>query len=110
MNTRHARLIAPAALDGVHVFFPDPWPKKRHHKRRLIQPDFLASLHRACRTGARVRFATDVASYADEALFRAGLHPLSPGGSMKAEHHEALRDGVVELCPVPRVRFHHAGG
>jgi formamidopyrimidine-DNA glycosylase len=34
--------------------------------------------------------------YADEALFRAGLHPLSPGGSMKAEHHQALRDGVVE--------------
>ena len=34
------RMIAPASLDGVHVFFPDPWPKKRHHKRRLIQAPF----------------------------------------------------------------------
>ncbi|MEZ5953687.1 MAG: tRNA (guanosine(46)-N7)-methyltransferase TrmB [Hyphomonas sp.] len=55
-------------LDRVFILFPDPWRKKRQQKRRLIQPDFLASLYRACRKGARVRFATDVASYADEAL------------------------------------------
>ncbi|HRX74900.1 MAG TPA: tRNA (guanosine(46)-N7)-methyltransferase TrmB [Hyphomonas sp.] len=62
--------FAPGSLSRVFIMFPDPWPKKRQQKRRLIQPDFLASLHRACRTGARVRFATDVASYADEALLR----------------------------------------
>ncbi|MCA8903050.1 MAG: tRNA (guanosine(46)-N7)-methyltransferase TrmB [Hyphomonas sp.] len=62
--------LAPAGLSRVFILFPDPWPKKRQQKRRLIQPDFLASLHQACRPGARVRFATDVASYADEALWR----------------------------------------
>jgi tRNA (guanine-N7-)-methyltransferase len=62
--------LAPGSLDRVFILFPDPWPKKKQQKRRLIQPGFLDSLHRACRTGARVRFATDVASYADEALER----------------------------------------
>ena len=62
--------LAPGSLARVFILFPDPWPKKRQQKRRLIQPDFLASLHCACRKGAKVRFATDVASYADEALWR----------------------------------------
>jgi tRNA (guanine-N7-)-methyltransferase len=66
--------LAPGSLDRVFIMFPDPWPKKKQQKRRLIQPDFLDSLHRACRTGARVRFATDVASYADEALGRFRQH------------------------------------
>ena len=35
-------MLAPASLDGVHLFFPDPWPKKRHHKRRLVQPPLIA--------------------------------------------------------------------
>ncbi|MDP1556348.1 MAG: tRNA (guanosine(46)-N7)-methyltransferase TrmB, partial [Hyphomonas sp.] len=47
---------------------PDPWPKRRQQKRRLVQPDFLAALHRVLAPGGQVRFATDVASYADEAL------------------------------------------
>lgn len=62
--------LAPGSLARVFIMFPDPWPKKRQQKRRLIQPDFLDSLHRVCRKGARVRFATDVVSYADEALWR----------------------------------------
>ncbi|KCZ49607.1 hypothetical protein HY17_00500 [Hyphomonas sp. CY54-11-8] len=62
--------LAPGSLARVFIMFPDPWPKKRQQKRRLIQPDFLESLHRACRKGARIRFATDVTSYADEALWR----------------------------------------
>lgn len=66
--------LAPGSLDRVFIMFPDPWPRKKQQKRRLIQPDFLDSLHRACRTGARVRFATDVASYADEALGRFRQH------------------------------------
>ena len=37
-------MIAPASLAGIHIFFPDPWPKARHHKRRLIQPEFVAML------------------------------------------------------------------
>ena len=59
-----------ASIDRVFILFPDPWPKKKHHKRRIIQPDFLDALARAMKPGARLRFATDVRSYADEALLR----------------------------------------
>lgn len=60
--------FVPGSISRAFILFPDPWPKRRQQKRRLVQPDFLASLHRALAPGARVRFATDVASYADEAL------------------------------------------
>lgn len=53
-----------ASLDRVDILFPDPWPKTRHHKRRLIQPDFVAELARALKPGGEVRFATDWANYA----------------------------------------------
>tara|TARA_R110001592_G_scaffold69474_1_gene213091 strand:- start:43 stop:738 length:696 start_codon:yes stop_codon:yes gene_type:complete len=62
------------SVDQAFILFPDPWPKKKQQKRRLIQPDFLAELHRILAPGARVRFATDVASYADEALARFLAH------------------------------------
>lgn len=58
------RQIAPGALELVHIFFPDPWPKKRHHKRRLIQPAFVSLLARALRIGGTVRLATDWEHYA----------------------------------------------
>ncbi|RIJ24727.1 tRNA (guanosine(46)-N7)-methyltransferase TrmB [Henriciella barbarensis] len=61
-------LLPDACLDRVFILFPDPWPKKRHQKRRIIQPDFLRELTRVMKPGARLRFATDVRSYADEAL------------------------------------------
>jgi tRNA (guanine-N7-)-methyltransferase len=56
------------SIDRAFILFPDPWHKVRHHKRRLIQPDFLDDLARVMKSGGRVRFATDVRSYADEAL------------------------------------------
>jgi tRNA (guanine-N7-)-methyltransferase len=58
------------SLAGVYILFPDPWPKTRHHKRRLIQMDFIASLARVLKPGAEVRFATDWADYADWTLER----------------------------------------
>jgi len=61
-------MIAPAALDGVHIFFPDPWPKKRHHKRRLIQPPFVVLLASKMKPGAYVRAATDWEEYAQQML------------------------------------------
>jgi len=61
-------MIAPDALDGVHVFFPDPWPKKRHHKRRLIQPAFVALLASRMKRGARVHACTDWEEYARQML------------------------------------------
>lgn len=53
-----------ACLDRVYILFPDPWPKARHHKRRLIQPDFLDALARVMKPGTELRFATDWANYA----------------------------------------------
>ena len=52
-------------LDRVFVLFPDPWPKSRHHKRRIIQPEFLVELARLLKPGGGLRFATDWAEYAD---------------------------------------------
>ncbi len=61
-------MISPAALDGVHIFFPDPWPKKRHHKRRLIQPPFLALLASRMKREATVHACTDWEDYARQML------------------------------------------
>jgi tRNA (guanine-N7-)-methyltransferase len=57
-----------ASLARVFILFPDPWPKARHHKRRLVNPAFAVDLARAMAPGARLRFATDWADYADHAL------------------------------------------
>jgi tRNA (guanine-N7-)-methyltransferase len=62
------QMVAPAALDGVHLFFPDPWPKKRHHKRRLLQPAFAALLASRMKTGAYLHAATDWEDYAAQML------------------------------------------
>ena len=61
-------MVPPGSLAGIHVFFPDPWPKKRHHKRRLIQPGFAGLL--ATRLGARgyLHLATDWQEYAEHIL------------------------------------------
>lgn len=61
-------MIAPATFAGAHIFFPDPWPKKRHHKRRLIQPDFVALLTSRLAPGAYVHAATDWEEYAEQIL------------------------------------------
>jgi len=61
-------MIAPASLAGVNVFFPDPWPKKRHHKRRLIQPEFVRLLASRLAPGATLHCATDWEPYAEQML------------------------------------------
>ncbi|MBE0627949.1 MAG: tRNA (guanosine(46)-N7)-methyltransferase TrmB [Burkholderiales bacterium] len=61
-------MIAPGALAGAHVFFPDPWPKKRHHKRRLIKPALVALLATRLAPGAYLHAATDWEEYADQIL------------------------------------------
>jgi tRNA (guanine-N7-)-methyltransferase len=62
------QMIPPAALDGVHLFFPDPWPKKRHHKRRLVQPAFVTLLASRMKPGAYLHVATDWEDYALQIL------------------------------------------
>ena len=69
-------MIAPAALDGVHVYFPDPWPKKRHHKRRLLQPPFVALLASRMKAGAYLHVATDWEDYARQILDVLSAEPL----------------------------------
>jgi len=78
--------IQPASLDGVRIYFPDPWPKKRHHKRRIIQSPFIALLAEKMRLGACCHLATDWEPYAEHMLEvmqnSAGFENLSPDGTV----------------------------
>jgi tRNA (guanine-N7-)-methyltransferase len=58
------RMVADGSLAAVHLFFPDPWPKKRHHKRRLVQPAFVSLLQRKLKVGGVLHAATDWPDYA----------------------------------------------
>ena len=61
-------MVAPGSLDGVHIFFPDPWHKKRHNKRRLINPLFVELLASRLAPGAWLHCATDWEDYAQQML------------------------------------------
>ena len=77
------RMVADASLAAVHLFFPDPWPKKRHHKRRLVQPAFASLIGRKLAAGGFVHLATDVPDYADhmaDVFSRDGTFAAAPGG------------------------------
>ncbi len=69
-------MIAPQTLSGVHIFFPDPWPKKRHHKRRLIQGPLIALLASRLKPGAYIHCATDWEDYAGQMLAVLSAEPL----------------------------------
>ncbi len=70
------RMIEPASLAGINIFFPDPWPKKRHRKRRLIQPPFVALLASRLAPGGVVHCATDWLPYAEQMLVVLSAEPL----------------------------------
>jgi tRNA (guanine-N7-)-methyltransferase len=63
-----AHMIPPASFSAAHIFFPDPWPKKRHHKRRLLQPPFVKLLASRLEPGGYVHVATDWEEYAQQIL------------------------------------------
>ncbi|MEM5331558.1 tRNA (guanosine(46)-N7)-methyltransferase TrmB [Paraburkholderia sp. JHI2823] len=84
-------MIAPASLDGVHIFFPDPWHKARHHKRRLIQPKFVALLVSRMKPGAYLHCATDWQNYAEQMLEVLGAEP-------------ALENTAADYAPRPDYR------
>jgi tRNA (guanine-N7-)-methyltransferase len=71
-----AQMIPAASLAGVHVYFPDPWPKKRHHKRRLLQPDFVHALALRLEPGGYLHAATDWDEYAQEIIATFAQEPL----------------------------------
>ena len=79
-----AHHIAPGSLDEVLILFPDPWPKKRHHKRRLVQSPFVELVAERLAPGGTLRMATDWQPYAEEMLAAAQanqrLRNLAPGG------------------------------
>lgn len=78
------KCIAERSLDAVRIFFPDPWPKKRHHKRRMIQPPFVKTIATRLKPGAILHLATDWQPYAEHMLAVMRARPeftnLSPGG------------------------------
>ena len=69
-------MIADEALDGVHIFFPDPWHKARHNKRRLIQSPFIAKLVHKLKPGGYIHIATDWQEYAEQVLEVLNNEPL----------------------------------
>jgi tRNA (guanine-N7-)-methyltransferase len=69
-------MIAPDSLTGIHVYFPDPWPKKRHHKRRLLQAPFVHALAQRLVKGGYLHVATDWAPYAEDVLAALAGEPL----------------------------------
>jgi tRNA (guanine-N7-)-methyltransferase len=90
-----AHMLADAAedkgLDGVHIFFPDPWPKKRQNKRRLIQAPFINALSAKLKAGAYIHVATDWQDYAEWSLEVLRAEPL-------------LENTVEEYAPRPEYR------
>jgi tRNA (guanine-N7-)-methyltransferase len=65
------RALPEASLERIFVLFPDPWPKARHHKRRIVNPDTLADMARILKPGGELRLATDIMSYARPMLLQA---------------------------------------
>ena len=91
-----------ASLDCILILFPDPWPKKRHHKRRLVQPEFTGLLAKKLQAGGKVRMATDWETYADYMLEvmedNNGFRNLEGSGNFACR--------PVEL---PETKFEHRG-
>lgn len=86
--------IASQSLDEVRIYFPDPWPKKRHHKRRLIQPDFIELLASRVRPGGLLHLATDWAEYAEHML-----------EVIDSSHHWRNQAGVGAYSEMPEWRI-----
>ncbi|MBC7379666.1 MAG: tRNA (guanosine(46)-N7)-methyltransferase TrmB [Burkholderiaceae bacterium] len=78
-------MLAPQTLDGVHVFFPDPWHKKKHNKRRLLQPPLVAKLAARLKPGAYLHCATDWQPYAQQMVEVLGAEPLLKNTAASAD-------------------------
>ena len=84
-------MIAPGTLDGIHIFFPDPWPKNRHHKRRLIQAPLVSVLTEKLKPGGYLHAATDWHEYAEQIL---AVFAATP----------ALKNTAADYAPRPEYR------
>ena len=73
-------MIADESLDGIHLFFPDPWPKKKHNKRRIVNAGFLSLIHPKIKKGGFIHIATDWVPYAVSIQEVFAASPLFTGG------------------------------
>ena len=87
--TQH--MLPPKSLSGIHIFFPDPWPKKRHHKRRLINGEFVHRLTLLLMDAGYLHIATDWEEYAEEIL-----------ATLRENHH--LENTAADFCERPSYR------
>ena len=76
-------MISDSSLDGVHLFFPDPWPKTRHHKRRIVNENFISLVASKLKSGGSIHMATDWAPYASWMQERFNRSPLFIGGKVE---------------------------
>ena len=87
--------VAPESLSGVRIFYPDPWPKKRHHKRRIIRPEHVATMRGLLRSGGVLHCATDIEDYAEQMLdvlrADAGMANTAAGYAMRPEHRPVTK-------------------
>jgi tRNA (guanine-N7-)-methyltransferase len=96
------RRVPDASLDEVLLYFPDPWPKKRHHKRRIVQPPFVELVARKLRPGGVLRMATDWQPYAEHMLATAS-------GNTLLQNESATGDYVDRPDSRPVTRFERRG-
>ena len=73
-------MIADDSLDGIHLYFPDPWPKKKHNKRRIVNENFLQLIHPKIKKGGFIHIATDWVPYAESIQEVFAASPLFTGG------------------------------
>ena len=73
-------MIADESLDGIHLYFPDPWPKKKHNKRRIVNEGFLKLIHPKIKQGGFIHIATDWVPYAESIQEVFAASPLFTGG------------------------------
>ena len=73
-------MIADESLDGIHLYFPDPWPKKKHNKRRIVNEGFLQLIHPKIKKGGFIHIATDWVPYAESIQEVFAASPLFTGG------------------------------
>ncbi len=105
-----SQALPPACLDEVHIFFPDPWHKKRHHKRRLIQKSFVDLLARVVKPNGIVKLATDWQHYAEQILAVFDAHAdFDNLASLNADNPESSSGFTARLKHRPLTRFERRG-
>ena len=100
-------MLAPGSLDGVHIFFPDPWHKTKHNKRRLIQPPLVAKLAQRLRPGGYLHCATDWQPYAEQILEVLEAEPLLHNPARSA--HPELAGYAPKPAYRPLTKFENRG-